>query len=48
MGSDKVWKIYMGVCLLVEFKNIMLINCLLYDSYICGAFEFLCDSIVNL
>ena len=36
----------MGVCPRLEFDNIMFINCLGYDFYIYGAFEFLCNSIV--
>ena len=43
-----VWEINMGVCLRLEFDNIMLFNCLGYDFYIYGAFEFLCNSIANL
>ena len=38
----------MGVCPRLEFDNIMFINCLGYDFYIYGAFEFLCNSIANL
>ena len=30
----------MGVCLRLEFDNRMCINCLGYDFYIYGAFEF--------
>ena len=30
----------MGVCPRLEFDNIMFINCLGYDFYINGAFEF--------
>ena len=41
-GSHKVWKITMGVCPHLEFDNITLINCLGYDFYMYGAFEFLC------
>ena len=37
----------MGVCTHLEFGNIMLINCLGYDLYIYGAFEFLCNSIAK-
>ena len=37
-----------GVCPRLEFDNIMLINCLGYELYIYGAFEFLCNSIANL
>ena len=33
-GSFMVWEINMGVCSLLEFDNIMFINCLGYDSYI--------------
>ena len=47
-GSFMVWEINMGVCLRLEFDNIMFINCLGYDFYIYGAFEFLCNSIANL
>ena len=47
-GSFMVWEINMGVCPRLEFDNIMFINCLGYDFYIYGAFEFLCDSIANL
>ena len=43
-----VWEINMGVCPRLEFDNIMFINCLRYDFYIYGAFEFLCNSIANL
>ena len=46
-GSNKVWKNNMGVCPCLEF-DIMLINCLGYDFYIYGAFDFLRNSIVNL
>ena len=38
----------MGVCPRLELDNIMFINCLGYDFYIYGAFEFLCSSIANL
>ena len=40
----------MGVCRRLEFDNtcIMFINCLEYDFYIYGAFEFSCNSIANL
>ena len=31
----------MGVCPRLEFDNIMFSNCLGYDFYIYGAFEFL-------
>ena len=47
-GSFMVWEINMGVCPRLEFDNIMFINCLGYDFYIYGAFEFLCNSIANL
>ena len=47
MGSFMVWEINMGVCPRLEFDNIMFINCLGYDFYIYGAFEFLCNSIAN-
>ena len=43
-----VWEINMGVCPRLEFDNIMFINCLGYDFYINGAFQFLCNSIANL
>ena len=43
-----VWEINMGVCLRLELDNIMLFNCLEYDFYIYGAFEFLCNSIASL
>ena len=44
-----VWEINMGVCPRLEFDNIiMFINCLGYDFYIYGAFEFLCNSIDSL
>ena len=35
-----IWEINMGVCPRLEFDNIMFINCLGYDFYIYGAFEF--------
>ena len=35
-------KIYVMLC------YVMFINCLGYDFYIYGAFEFLCNSIANL
>ena len=38
----------MGVCPRLKFDNIMFVNCLGYDFYIYGAFEFLCNSIANL
>ena len=47
-GSFMVWEINMGVCPRLEFDDIMFINCLGYDFYIYGAFEFLCNSIANL
>ena len=47
-GSCMVWEINTGVCPRLEFDNIMFINCLGYDFYIYGAFEFLCFSIANL
>ena len=47
-GSFVVWEINMEVCPRLEFDNIMFINCLGYDCYIYGAFEFLCNSIANL
>ena len=43
-----VWEINMGVCPRLEFDNIMFSNCLGYDFYIYGAFEFLCNTIANL
>ena len=43
-----VLEIKMGVCPRLEFDTIMFINCLGYDFYIYGAFEFLCNSIANL
>ena len=43
-----VWEINMGVCPRLDFENIMLFNCLGYNFNIYGAFEFLCNSIVNL
>ena len=43
-----VWEINMGVCPRLEFDNIMFIDCLMYDFYIYGAFEFLCNPIANL
>ena len=39
-GCYKAWEINMGVCTRLEFDNIMLINCLGYDFYICDAFAF--------
>ena len=47
-GSCMVWEINMGVCPRLEFDNIIFINCLGYDFYIYGAFEFLCNYIANL
>ena len=47
-GSYMVWEINMGVCPCLEFDNIMFINCLGYDFYIYGDFEFLCNSIAKL
>ena len=47
-GSNMVWEIDMGVCQRLEFVNIMSFNCLGYDFYIDGAFEFLCNSIAYL
>ena len=47
-GSFMEWEIYMGVCPRLEFDNIILNNCLGYNFYIYGAFEFLCNSIANL
>ena len=47
-GSYKVWAINMEVCPRLEFDDITRINRLGYDFYIYGAFEFLCNSIVNL
>ena len=38
----------MGVCPPLEFDNNKFINCLGYDFYIYGAFEFLCNSVANL
>ena len=43
-----VWEINMGVCLRLEFYNIKPFNCLGYDFYIYGGFEFLCNSITSL
>ena len=34
-----VWEINMGVCPRLDFKNIMLFNCLGYNFNIYGAFE---------
>ena len=47
-GSFMVWEINIGVCPRFEFDNIMFINCLGYDFYIYGAYEFLCNYIANL
>ena len=47
-GSYMVCEINMGVCPRLEFDNIMFINCLRYDFYIYGAFEFLYNYIANL
>ena len=47
-GSYMVWEINMGVSPRLEFDNSILFNCLGYDFYIYGAFEFLCYSIANL
>ena len=35
-----VWEIYIGVCPHLEFDNSVFINCLRYDFYIYGAFDF--------
>ena len=35
-----VWEINMGVCPRLDFKNIMLFNCLGYHFNIYGVFEF--------
>ena len=43
-----IWEINMEVCPRLEFDNIMFINCLGYDFYIYGAFEFLFNSIAYL
>ena len=43
-----VWEIYMEVSPRLEVDNIMFINCLGYDFYIYGAFEFLCNPMANL
>ena len=43
-----VWETNMGVCPCLEFDNIILFNCLGYDVYIYGAFEFKRVSIANL
>ena len=37
-GSCMVWEISMGVCPRLDFKNIMLFNCLGYNFNIYGAF----------
>ena len=47
-GSCMVWEINMGVCPRLEFDNIMFSNCLGYDFYVYGAFEFFRNSIANL
>ena len=47
-GSYMVWENSMGVCPRLKFNNIMLFNCLGYDFYIYGAFEFLFNFIANL
>ena len=47
-GSYKVWEVNMEVCPRLEFDNIMFIDCLGYDLYTYGAFDFLCNSIANL
>ena len=39
-GSNKVWEIYLEICPRLEFDSITQINCLGYDLYIYGAFEF--------
>ena len=39
-GSYMVWEINIGVCPRFEFDIIMFINCLGYDLYIYGTFEF--------
>ena len=44
-GSYMLWEINIGVCPPLEFDNILFINCLGYDFYIYGTFEFLCNSI---
>ena len=43
-----VWEINLGVCLRLDFDNIMLFNFLGYNFNIYGAIEFLCHSIANL
>ena len=43
-----VLEINIRVCLCLDFDNIMLFNCLGYNFNICGAFEFLYNSIANL
>ena len=43
-----VWEINMRVCPRLQFDNIMHICCLGYDYYNYDAFDFLCNSIVNL
>ena len=47
-GFFMVWEINMGVCPRLKFDNIIFVNCLGYDFYINGAFEFLCNFIANL
>ena len=47
-GSCMVWEINMGVCPRLDFKNIMLFNCLGCNFNIYGAFGFLCNSIAIL
>ena len=39
-GFNMVWEINMGVCPCLKFDTIMFINCLGYDFYIYGEFEF--------
>ena len=36
-----VWEINMGVCLRLDFENIMLFNCLRYNFNIYGAVSYL-------
>ena len=40
-----VWEINMGVCPRLNFENIMFFNCLGYNFYFYGVFEFFCNSI---
>ena len=47
-GSYMVLEINMGACPRLEFDYIRLLNCLGYDFYFYGAFEFLCNFIANL